>query len=267
MVERNCLKKMLKYFEEEKIAAVVPSLKVFNKNNLIEKMQQVEYVIGNFVRRVLWFISAMHVAPGAPIYRAKFLKKNRFDEKNLTEDLEMGLRIISKGYEIAHATEAFVYTVVPRTFKGLMRQRIRWIYGTLHNFKKYGFMFGLKYGDLSIFVMPTILLSIAISCFLIIYTIAGSLYNFLKYFYLSSLVGFEVVSPQISTFILMFDVEFYFTLLLLIIGIATYWLSVRMQKEKLKWYYFFYTLIYGWMLAFFSLIAVFYFILKKRPKW
>ena len=270
IVERNYLLKVLKYFDEN-VMAVVPNIKVQTRKNFWEKLQSIEYTLNNFLKRILWFASSMHVVPGAPVFRAKFLRKNKFDEGNLTEDLEMGLRIKSKGYEIAYAYDAYAYTKVPSNFRGLFRQRLRWYFGLLHNFKKYGFMFGLKYGDLSFFVLPTILITVALSCLFLIYTITKLALDVWDIFYFSKYLGitFQVArrfQPSIVVDTLLNE-HFYFSLVLLALGLLFYRLATKRTKEKPSLAYFPYILAYGWLLFAFNLIAAILFLIGKKPKW
>jgi cellulose synthase/poly-beta-1,6-N-acetylglucosamine synthase-like glycosyltransferase len=270
LLHKNCLNEMLKYFDK-RVMCVVPAIKVFKPKNIWEKLQRIEYTLSNFTRKILWFISSMHIAPGAPLFRKKFLDKHKFDEGNLTEDLEMGLKIKSKGYEIAFAPTAIVHTLVPNTFKKLLRQRIRWAYGFLYNLKKYGFLFGLKHGDLSAFVLPIILVSIGASCFTLIYVATRSAHDFIKalrlsfyttpYFQLA-----QALKPtRIPNFLL--TETFYFTMILFMIGFIFYVLAMKDFEEKLKLNYFFYILVYGWVLFLFNLIATILFLTRRKVKW
>ena len=47
----DCLKKMIGYFNDPKIMAVTPSLKVYKPKNMLQKIQYVEYLIGIFLRK------------------------------------------------------------------------------------------------------------------------------------------------------------------------------------------------------------------------
>ena len=68
----------------------------------------------------------MAVTPSMGIYKPKtFLQKVQhvgYDENNLTEDLEIALRIQSKDYVLENAPEAVVYTLAPKNFKELLYQ-------------------------------------------------------------------------------------------------------------------------------------------------
>ena len=87
--------------------------------------------------------------------RKKFFEKHGgYDEGNITEDLELSLRIQYKGYVIANCPGAVIYTDTPTKFRELTIQRRRWYYGLMKNTKRYIGLFSKKYGDLGMFVMP-----------------------------------------------------------------------------------------------------------------
>ena len=64
-------------------------------------------------------VNCVHVAPGPfSVYRKDILERlNGFDEKNLTEDLEISLRLQKENYKILQAMDTEVYTFVPKDFK------------------------------------------------------------------------------------------------------------------------------------------------------
>jgi cellulose synthase/poly-beta-1,6-N-acetylglucosamine synthase-like glycosyltransferase len=272
VLPKNSLELMARYFNDKQTMAVVPSLKVFKAKNWLERVQQIEYVLSSFFRKILWSMSAMYVVPGATLYRANFLRLNKFDEGNPTEDLEMGLRIKYQGYEIAHATEAHVFTKVPETIFGLLKQRVRWTWGMLYNFKKYGFLFSFKYGDLGAFILPMLLAGIAISFLFITLVVSLTLRDFLHWFWLSSQIGFDL-NYMITTFDIvrfletLLDPITFLSLTLLSFGIIFYSLSIRELEEKPNPIYLIYVSIYGWLLLFFNFFATILFLIRKKPKW
>jgi cellulose synthase/poly-beta-1,6-N-acetylglucosamine synthase-like glycosyltransferase len=272
VLSKNSLELMVRYFSNKQTMAVVPSLKVLKAKNWLERMQQIEYVLSSFFRKILWSMSAMYVVPGATLYRANFLRLNKFDEGNPTEDLEMGLRIKYQGYEIAHATKAHVFTKVPETIYGLLKQRIRWTWGMLYNFKKYGFLFGFKYGDLGTFVLPMLLVGIFVSFFFLVFVISLTLRDFFHWVWLSSQVGFDL-NYIIATFDVakffesLLDPVTFLSLTLLVFGITFYSFSIRELEEKHSPIYLIYVLVYGWLLLFFNFFATILFVVGKKPKW
>lgn len=275
-LQKNTLKKMVTYFGNPKVMSVVPTLKVYNPKNLAEKMQVIEYTLTSFVRKIFTFMHGLNVNPCAPIYRKEFLEKNKFDEGNLTEDLEMGLRVQSKHYEVEHAIDSCVFTVVPNNIMDLIKQRVRWNYGTMWNLKnKYGFMFSLKYGDLGIFILPTTLLFFGLSILMLTYYLGRLIWGSIQNIYFLSLIGFDIkyilfggesTSSTILNYI--FDIKVFLFLILFAVGASMCLLAKKTLKEKrFRFSYFIYISIYSIFLSIFPLIALLYLIMDKKPKW
>ncbi len=169
-VDRKALKRIMKYFEDAETMAVTPALKVYKSDNIIELIQNMEYKMGIFIRKMFSLLDALQVTPGP----FSIFRKKVFDELGLyrhaynTEDLEYALRMQSRHYKIENAHNAFVYTVVPKTFKSLYRQRVRWITGFLKNAVDYRFMFlRKKYGNLGILVLPLAFISVFSALFFV----------------------------------------------------------------------------------------------------
>lgn len=163
IVERSALKKMVACFNDPKVAAVTPALKVYRPKHFLEKLQFVEYLLNIFLRKILAWLDSIHVTPGAfSLYRKSVLKKiGCFEEGNLTEDLEIALRMHNAGYKIENVTSAVSYTICPNRWKTLLRQRIRWYRGVIQNSIKYRHMFfNSKYGNLGIFLLPANIISV-----------------------------------------------------------------------------------------------------------
>lgn len=158
----DALEKIIPNFTNERIAVVLPLLKVSRPKNLWQKMQWLEYIVNMFYKKLMSGLDCVHVSPGPfSVYRADVLKKvGGFDENNLTEDLEITLRLQSKNYRIVQLLDAEVFTIAPKTFKELYRQRNRWYKGSIINALRYRYMmFNRKYGDFGFIQMPTIIVS------------------------------------------------------------------------------------------------------------
>lgn len=93
---------------------------------------------------------------------------NGWHSKTITEDIEMSLISIAKGYKIGWAKDAIVYDEQPLGFKQSWTQRLRWSVGHIQCFKEY-FAEVAKQKDLTptmidagiyIFGMPMLLVSI-----------------------------------------------------------------------------------------------------------
>lgn len=270
----NLLQKLVAHLQNPRVVCVLPALKVWRPRKLVEKMQVVEYAIAAFIRKLATFIHSLNVAPGAALFRKKFFEKyGGFEEGNLTEDFEIGLRVQARNYDIAYALDSFVLTRVPSSFSKLFRQRVRWNYGMLENLKKYSFMFGLRYGDLGVFFMPVMLLAMSISIALLLYMLASFLWNSLHSLQLLSLVAFDL-GFWISSFSLasllstIFSTNFFLLVVLLVVGALIYLLAKKsLGVKKFKLEFPIYLFLYGWLLAFFCLVGLIYFLLGRRPSW
>ncbi len=184
-----------RFFIHSKVGAVTPFITVANPKSLIQRMQEVEYFSGfGFYSKVAAQLDGLYVAPGplTVFSRKALLKINGFDEDNLTEDMEIALRLHHHGFSLEYAP-SMVPTEVPSSLTGLYKQRLRWYRGTVFNLLKYKDMFFnaklRKFGQfffpaLAVFV-STIMLSFIVIWGLILY----GLFHFLVKVYWSIVAG------------------------------------------------------------------------------
>ena len=137
--EPYSLKRAVQFFLDPKVAAVTCSVFVKNPKKIIERLQNIEYVLIVWARKLLEVIDSIYVTPGAlSIYRTDVLKKiGGFDNKNITEDIEIAWRLLHNGYKIKMSLDSIVYTGTPRTLKTWWEQRIRWSIGGIQTTLKY----------------------------------------------------------------------------------------------------------------------------------
>jgi len=158
--QKDAIRKMMGFFDDKNIVSVTSSIFVKKRKRFIEKLQSIEYRIIAFTRKLLGFVGAIYVTPGPlAIYRKKvFDDIGRFDENNLTEDIEITWRFLSKGYKIEMSVPSKAYTVAPNRFKTWYLQRVRWNIGGIQTINKYRRTFARK-GILGSFVLPFFILS------------------------------------------------------------------------------------------------------------
>ncbi len=167
------------FYSRPNVGAVTLFITVANPKNFIQQVQNVEYFSGfGFYSKVAADLDGLYVAPGpmTVFSRKALVAINGFDEDNLTEDMEIALRLHSHGFSLAYAPSA-VPTEVPDTLKGLYKQRLRWYRGTIHNVLKYKHMFfNAKFNEFGKFFFPA--LSVFVATILLAFAVIWGLIFF-----------------------------------------------------------------------------------------
>ncbi|MFH0740154.1 MAG: glycosyltransferase [bacterium] len=181
-LHKDSLKKIMEQFEEPKVMAVISSVRIANPTTILEGVQYVEYLMGNFLKKVFSFLNGVNVVPGPlSVFNKKvFNKIGLYKKAHQTEDLEMALRMQKNNMLITQAVDAIVYTQGCKTFKSLLKQRLRWNKGGLLNYKDYPELFNLnKHGNLAY-----LLLNSVIGCFITMGLFIYTVYRILDFAYL-----------------------------------------------------------------------------------
>ncbi|HLC85804.1 MAG TPA: glycosyltransferase [Candidatus Nanoarchaeia archaeon] len=244
IASKEALKLMLPYFQtEENVAAVISPIKVYDPKNVVEKIQRIEYIFTSFVRKLMSDVGTLHITHGVlSIFRKDIIEKiGGFDEKinrNLTEDLEIALRLKKNHYQIVLSEENVNYTRVPDKAKILWFQRVRWFRGFMVNNISYKDMIlNKRYGLLGRFQMPLEILTLGI-----VFTSLGFLtYQLVKRLYFLiiklSILKWEIFDyikiPTLKQFILDLNIKILFPVVVsLIAGLYLYTMAHRYTKEK-----------------------------------
>lgn len=270
--QKDAFKKTLGNFEDPSVMATTLSIKVYQPKTFLQKMQYIEYTIMNFMRKLMMFVDGQNVAPAGTILRKSFLDTHgHFDENNLTEDFEMGMRIHSKQFRVAHTFDSYVETVAPETFDKLKRQRVRWSYGGIYNIMLYKNMMGARYGDLGLLIIPGMLIGLTILPLGFAYLLAITLWNALHRSYLFSLIGFDLryaVSSAVESIVrTSFSMRVFVLVTVLLMAMLIYKNATKKAGEKFKWSYIIYFLFYGLALMYFNVIALARYLINRKPKW
>ncbi|MFZ1075618.1 MAG: glycosyltransferase family 2 protein [Minisyncoccia bacterium] len=163
-VAPDALREILPSFSNPRVAATTAAMSIYEPKNLLEHMQNAEYIFGITLRHAMAAVNGIYVTPGPfSFYRASVLKElGGFRKGHQAEDMEMALRIQRAGYEIENAPRARVYTKPPRTVRKLVKQRVRWTTGFLRNvLGEYRELIGSKKnGALGFLVLPVALFAI-----------------------------------------------------------------------------------------------------------
>jgi len=278
IVEADIIKKMLPYFKDPQVASVTPSLKVWKKENFLEKMQHAEYILNIFLRKMLSFIDSIHVTPGVfSIYRKNVLREiGGFDENNLTEDMEIALKIHDAGYKIENEMDAISYTLCPQKWKDLFKQRIRWYRGALGNYRKYRHMiFNKEYGNLGLFFLPANILAVAS----IIVIFMSLTMNYVGTF-ITSLWRGHLIDWDLTLMLNSFDFNNFITALFstplmlgivgLFVGGYVLYISFNLAEGGIKEHkptYIVYLLLFPLVMMLFWILAFVYEVVGMKKKW
>jgi len=232
--EKDAIKNMIGFFDDEKIVAVTPRILVEKKKTFIEKMQSIEYRIIAFTRRLLGCVDAIYVTPGPlAIYKKKiFDELGRFDETNLTEDIEITWHFVSKGYKVGMSASSKVYTLAPDNFKEWFNQRIRWNIGGIQTINKYKKAF-LKKGMLGYFVLPYFVLAWLIGIFglsVLIYRTMQKI--FVNYFSTTYAIGAQTAILSLREINLTPNVLIFFGITIFILSFSFTMLALSYSQEK-----------------------------------
>lgn len=225
----DALVNMVPFFSEPNVAAVTSSIFISGGKRVIERLQRIEYILIVWARKLLEYLDSVYCTPGPlSLYRAGILRSvGGFDEKNLTEDIEIAWRLIHHGYKIKMAPLAEVYTNPQETFGKWWKQRLRWNIGGMQTTIKYkGDL--LRRGSLGMFVIPFFSLSYFLSIFglfIFSYIVIKWVYNVAAFSTGASALG---VNPFAHTELLLLpDVFTVFGLLIFALSLA--WVRISLK--------------------------------------
>jgi cellulose synthase/poly-beta-1,6-N-acetylglucosamine synthase-like glycosyltransferase len=281
-VRSDALKNLLPYFTDKKVMCVTPAMKVYKPRRTLQRVQAMEYDLGIFLRKVFSNMDSIHVTPGPfSAYRKVFFEKHGgYDEKNITEDMEIAMRIQSLNYKIKNSPKSVVYTIAPKSLFDTTRQRKRWYYGMIFNLSKYKSIFGKKYGELGMIVLPMAVFSILSVMVLTFYYLFKAILNNINSLKLYSLIGFDFVNSFnfkwyyliveiyriFSEGIIFFAIFFFIYTMGMLISIKK---IIHSEENVISIFigYMFFIVSYSLLFTFWWFISIIYFIRGKTVKW
>ncbi len=143
-LEKGAISRLVEYFEDDRIDAVVGNVRVSDNGTIIGLVQRLEYIFGFYFKRAHAILGAEYIFGGACAAFRKssvFDRLGLFDTSNKTEDIEISMRIRFHGLRSAYAEDVICYTEGASTIHGLVSQRLRWKKGRIDTFLRYRRMF------------------------------------------------------------------------------------------------------------------------------
>ncbi len=108
--------------------------------NLLTKCQSYEYLIAfELGRRLRLMLNILVVIPGTFSVMTKDLGKKigLYDKDTITEDFDLTLKIFKTGQKVTFIPTAICWTFCPYTWKGWLRQRMRWSHSQMATLVKH----------------------------------------------------------------------------------------------------------------------------------
>lgn len=273
-VMRNTLKKMIGYFQNPKVMAVAPSIKIYGARSILGRVQYIEFLSSSYVRKIGAFLGAIPLAPGCfTLFRKKFFDMyGGWDASTITEDVELSLRVESKRYLIENAMDGNVYTKPVKGFGSLLSQRLRWYRGLIDNLKKYKFLFSRAYGNLGLFALPSAIGVVVVTLLATIYS--SVLFGENAFNFISDLIVFKfdlgaLLDIKLDPFFINTTTPVIFAVLIVILGLYVIFLAKKYSKERqpTKYSLLFFVLLYSFLFSFWWIMAIIYKLSGKKIVW
>lgn len=143
LITPTTIENFVRHFRDKKVMAAVGNVKVGNTNNILGVVQQLEFLFSFYFKKADSIMNTIYIIGGAAgaFRREVFEKIGNFNTVNITEDIDLSVRIQKAGMKIVYASDAIVYTEGASDFSGLLKQRLRWKRGRFETFIKHRELF------------------------------------------------------------------------------------------------------------------------------
>jgi cellulose synthase/poly-beta-1,6-N-acetylglucosamine synthase-like glycosyltransferase/peptidoglycan/xylan/chitin deacetylase (PgdA/CDA1 family)/spore germination protein YaaH len=161
VLEPDALSLLVRHFADPRVAAVAGAPVVGNRVNLLTRLQALEYAINqNLDRRALEVVNGITVVPGAvgAWRREALLGIGGFDSDTLAEDADATVRLELAGFKVLSEPRAVAHTEAPQTVRAFLKQRLRWMFGTMQvAYKNRAVMWRGRPSGIAMFGLPNII--------------------------------------------------------------------------------------------------------------
>lgn len=139
-VETDFLNKMLPKLEAVDVGAVQAQKVIINaKQNFLTQCQFNEYILDTHLQIGRDAVrGAVELRGNGELFKKRALESiNFWNEETITDDLDISTRLHIKGWDIRFCPEAKVYEEGVIDFYSLIRQRRRWVEGSIRRYLEY----------------------------------------------------------------------------------------------------------------------------------
>lgn len=147
VVDRHALRNMVRHFADERTVAVAANIHLLDTGSIISLLQVFDYLISFRSKKFNTIANCEYIIGGAgATYRHSVIKQLRgFDHSMQTEDIEMSLRLArllgNNKAGLKYASDVMIATEPVPSYKGLLKQRFRWKFGSLQAMYKHRQLF------------------------------------------------------------------------------------------------------------------------------
>lgn len=134
MFEPEALVWLLRHFADPRVGAVAGSTMVGNTHTYMGAFQELEYLTSqNLERRALELCNAITVVPGAigAWRRDAVFSVGGYNGDTLAEDADLTMALPRQGWKVIYESRAVGHTEAPESVRPFLKQRFRWVFGTL----------------------------------------------------------------------------------------------------------------------------------------
>ncbi len=139
VISRDSLVHMADELSGKGVAGACCVVRVKNRNRFLCMWPHIEQLYNSLMRSILVKVNANVTTPGPlSVYRRKQLEEiGGFSTEGFSEDVDVTIRLIRRGYRIGFSEKAIADTNMPYDVKGVLRQRFRFARGMLNIFRRH----------------------------------------------------------------------------------------------------------------------------------
>jgi peptidoglycan-N-acetylglucosamine deacetylase len=157
----DAIELLVAHFQDPSVGAVAGKVVVGNQNNLMTRFQALEYILSqNLDRRAFELFNAIGVVPGAiGAWRKQALvEAGGYSHDTLAEDADITLALERRGWKVISEPRAHALTEAPETVGAFLKQRFRWMFGTLQVAYKHAGVMLSRPSGVSLITIPNVIL-------------------------------------------------------------------------------------------------------------
>ncbi len=143
VVDSRAVGEFVRVFKDASVMAAVGNVKIGNSDSTVGIVQYLEFLFSFYFKRVDALLGSIYIIGGAAgaFRREVFEKLGGYREDNITEDIELTVRIQDAGLKIEYVNDAVVYTEGASDLASLKKQRLRWKLGRFQTFYQHRHLF------------------------------------------------------------------------------------------------------------------------------